>query len=1639
MAVSIIVSVMAGNSIRSASKQQLQVWARKRASSSARLVSDALDPMMPRDAVNIIGQVLKDRFAGYPNDPGYLNDTLVPFHDMDSGRRMYPVNAKNLRMDWDLPSTVNDTNANEHVGDGRWGWYRHYAGGLSTEGSVFHMQGSCDPNIFDPHHRNYHPNCTDAHNDPLRGGEVHNVPTTAGIYRKVKDLDPFFKALFEYSIHVKELGVFFANSGAGATAQFPHYEVDYTKTYISVGCDWMRKENPTKPGSGEPIGTEEEIARCHPNGTTVRNNLYNPLERGWCRDLALRPDKIQFIGPFLNVWQEHEWLMTIGRGEYDSFTGKFIGCSLVDLFVGDIPTVLEKVEMGGSSRITLVKWDKGTVVASPGWDAAIENETTTVTDPKLGLGVDKDKFQQLKAIADFEDGEVWDPANVRRAYEDATFAMDGGSGNGNNGKIVSTFPVPPPHEYSKNYKPDFMVIVTLEESEIFQSFYDLDSTVNREIKALVTFTFLVGFVGLIAVFGVIFAVSLSLTRPLKWMNTVADLIVNKFGEGFDLGDELNEDQHEKVLWCTPRTELSDLVSQFKKLVSRFSGDGTCARAVRFGNRYTEIRNRFVMLDEFAGLYEGRKNGVFKFDYGRVAADADPAKDAAVDTDAASNGNISFIEEDVSKQGGGGNTVASGPSIVVPRRRHFGPNIHHVDSDSKSASIHQTSSQNGSILQSPLFRWIVFLVVVPLVILSVVIASVVLWRISSHFTRLDEIVQEEYVELERGAMNTFAHLRAVQASEITGRAARDLHLYTRVAGWLLFGALSRTESFTKVESRASECRDASGPRVCDYVRNPPCDCKWNDQMNPTVCTNFTRENSRYLQTMWWEGQVSPWPNGDVNGTSPVAYSPSDKEWYENATIVPGHHTGVNASGHSTTYDRLRVMSASSPALMAIYNYDTSNDKPLGIYAGFGADGSFMGYSGCSVSHADRPFFKSTVENGAARMRPDLCPLGSFGYDARCRDWFHRGKAIGINTTSAPMYVSPPYVFAGQSITAQSCGMPLIDPVTQEFVGQTLVDFMPNAIISSLSKANTELVQGGFPVLVAARADVLGHDAVIGPEFDIGDPGRHIEELVVPNDPPGHSFYRIADDMREGKQHVESFRRTRHDGSVEDIIVAFAPVNVSSFRPMNASDYARGVREYNDVIYSLGLAQPKEELLRPFKEVGDTVQRQVNICIGVLAAVITVSTAVLIYVTSRVTVSITVPILHLLGLLRNVNRLETKDDFLPPADITGSREVFVVYDTFSILFKVVRFANSAFFTGDIEKAHNVLVDMLKLFKSLGNKKAIGVVSNNLGNCMLTMFRTVKETGQPEICGMNKVEIIAKGAAYFCDAIKLGEEAYDTFYSEQGWSGSCLVFMQHLSSRYFNRAIFLLTVKKDHRWPAEANRLGFRDLDIAKNMDVEVADQCLEVGFNIDETERFNLTMSRIRGLVSLKEMGYPDDEWEMDELVTEAFSKLKAAIQNPSSDFFREISPAGRMQQFDAELIRDAVLDERWKDAALIAIRMLIEDEYAVHEAESIAIEALVEFVDKAGDDHTEITPEVKNDLLRFQENFEVECLDTISRRIAHAQKAESASLDMFKTVQAKRSSLTKLSCTGVTSGAPASQNSSSLMRQSCRGDFTMEMF
>jgi len=405
----------------------------------------------------------------------------------------------------------------------------------------------------------------------------------------------------------------------------------------------------------------------------------------------------------------------------------------------------------------------------------------------------------------------------------------------------------------------------------------------------------------------------------------------------------------------------------------------------------------------------------------------------------------------------------------------------------------------------------------------------------------------------------------------------------------------------------------------------------------------------------------------------------------------------------------------------------------------------------------------------------------------------------------------------------------------------------------------------------------------------------------------------------------------------------------------------------------------------------------------------------------------------------SRLDSDDTLSKLSEYSGScKEIDTVYKTTEMLYKVVQFANIAFFSGDLEIAYEVLRDALRLFTRLDNSKAIAVASNNLGNTMLTMYRTMTDSEKDKMCGMSKHQVIEKGTAFFSQSIKLGESAYDEFYNKQGWSEECLVFMQFLANRYFNRAIFFLTTSKDHENQKEAESLGFRDLQITGDMDCEIVNQCLESGFRINRVERYELMLSRCRGLLGLVELGYGSDELFLDDQITSVYDDLKTALKTRSTNpLFKDISVAGRMQKLDVELIRYFHLAKHDDiNAARVAIRMLIEDEYIFPDAEEEAVKILLLYMDTANDENA---PADEDGLIVLELQSLISTLESdYIKRVDQKRNSFNESTSSLGNLRSLNVSAISDKSVDIESSKASSQRRS-ILKHSMKGDFTMELF
>jgi tetratricopeptide (TPR) repeat protein len=362
--------------------------------------------------------------------------------------------------------------------------------------------------------------------------------------------------------------------------------------------------------------------------------------------------------------------------------------------------------------------------------------------------------------------------------------------------------------------------------------------------------------------------------------------------------------------------------------------------------------------------------------------------------------------------------------------------------------------------------------------------------------------------------------------------------------------------------------------------------------------------------------------------------------------------------------------------------------------------------------------------------------------------------------------------------------------------------------------------------------------------------------------------------------------------------------------------------------------------------------------------------------------------------SISRHTEGHDLPPVQKIKASHEIAAFSSTLEVLFRIIRSANIAFFNGELDFAYRVLNDALRLFRRLDNKKAIGIASNNLGNTLLGIYRAITAAKLQKLHGLTKDDIVALGIAHFHNAIQMGEKAYDEFYELQGWSPSCLDFMQHLANRYFNRGLFLLHIKRDHPNPKEIEQLGRRDIQIACDMDQEVVTYSEEIGWGtFDRAEkRFNVNISRIRGFNILSELGYNND-WGVEELIEETLSIVREERKNPETDFFSNMSIAGRLQDLDVQIMRYHANRGDYETAAKVAVRMLIEDERLFIEAMRQALAVLIKFAENGKAD-----PSFRRKLVPVLRTYRKTVMEMINeRRQSAVEDMDSLSASLTKSL------------------------------------------
>jgi len=896
----VVVAFKTGDNIKEINSSTFEELAEQVQGRTARYLAESLEHrLIPKDVVQILYEVTRDRFQGYPV---FLDDSQLPFNDMDTNTSVYPIVGRPLPLDWQIENPVTNETDAEHV-QGRRHWYS--GNPVSTANGAFILQGACDPSETDPTAHTYWINCTDANNDISTGGVLRPSNLTGIIHQKASDLVPVLKALYEYHQDVHDIGIFFANGGIGATVTFPQYELDAQNTYTATGCDWMKELNPFDPS--RPIGTQEEIDQCYEEGAVLSAREYSPLGRAWCRDQALHPEKLLVDGPFLDAWVENNWLISSGRAVYDRITDDFLACIFVGMSTFFVEDIMRESRVTPNSEVSVVRWDgDGSVVASSAWNLSEAREVVTIVD--LNLGITNWTYHHLYNLVDYD--AEWDPSQVRQAYERFTSRADG--------FLVAAYPVPPvPQEYDPTYRPVFFTMTSTAEADVFDKVEEVNDGVDQRVDEAILFSVIVGAAGFVLATVVILITATAITRPLQLMNKEAELIVGSFGD--DTCSNMQQIKPINMTYssCVPDTEIADVVREFNKMISSFSGSFMARTEC---GKYVEIKNIFDLKNNFMDLYTSRKPCDFPLGVTESTTDASPDAGAAPNASTAADGRILP-------------TNGSSPNHFI----NTGTNVKIENPGSRRfISSRELRMESGKRTASPLFIWTVILIVTPLLLTTITISAVVISTMSREFDESVKDSEAHFLDVAVQALSLYVGLRADFVSTYTSRSVRDLYLMTRLGSWIMFDGLERADSFTEAVTAVNECLEAESSGTCPWaIENRVCDCAWKEDLK---CENYSEVTSRSLQIPYFfASSDAALPNGTrfSTGFPNVSASPNTTLWWGGPYELPGSENNESASDFSTTFSRIRKISSFN-LFPVLYNYDIKKENSNGHYFAFEED-------------------------------------------------------------------------------------------------------------------------------------------------------------------------------------------------------------------------------------------------------------------------------------------------------------------------------------------------------------------------------------------------------------------------------------------------------------------------------------------------------------------------------------------------------------------------------------------------------------------------------------------------------------------------------------------------------------------------------
>jgi tetratricopeptide (TPR) repeat protein len=422
-------------------------------------------------------------------------------------------------------------------------------------------------------------------------------------------------------------------------------------------------------------------------------------------------------------------------------------------------------------------------------------------------------------------------------------------------------------------------------------------------------------------------------------------------------------------------------------------------------------------------------------------------------------------------------------------------------------------------------------------------------------------------------------------------------------------------------------------------------------------NATTRRSYYWNEIGYPGREGV-PNTDYYDSPDISFDVSC--YYLPPSQIPGGNAINFDPDTDLSLEMERVINTSSNMDTMFINMHEANQDYVWIYGAFEEEHIFRNYPFDNLI-----YFLEWNEDGSA-------------FDHYMYDWYQNAKDLIGDQTA---FTSPYFDVVGLLITVSR---PIRYP-DGSLIGVVAADIKLETLKTSV--LGLKVLENGYAFLLDDTGEPISHPSI--------DEGLAIDEgvpsiTVLENPQNSADFNGILNNMKSGQKGRDSFQKGGNKWYI-------------SYYPINT------LGSHN---YSLALVVPEADIIAPAVIIQNKITTLAFFQAVLFLLLLLVVIVVIVFVGAFISRKIVEPIKELTRMVRYISGGDLSRDLRGNSAEMG-QEVGMLHTSFNNLLTSLRFGNTDYYRGDLDRAFQNYRKALELFTTTKNKRGVAVARNNLGN--------------------------------------------------------------------------------------------------------------------------------------------------------------------------------------------------------------------------------------------------------------------------------------------------------------------------------------